>query len=198
MGASVTGIALFIAEPAGTCRLSLRRFRHADDRSGGHYHDASAVIDEDAPAGPRDPLGIQIVAGDRIPRDDPRWPAACPCGEPFRDGDQWQVNELNWHEGSGGRFAWGVGAWDGIPGAMIRAPWRDNPGRPPAWMVFLPNGTSWCTNDRASAAGPGNELGPYWEVTGDAPNLTVHPSINDTDPGRPWHGWIRDGLLVPA
>jgi hypothetical protein len=35
-------------------------------------------------------------------------------------------------------------------------------------------------------------------VTGEAPNLTVHPSINDLDERAPWHGWIRGGFLEPA
>jgi hypothetical protein len=188
------GISLFIAEPTGTCRLSLRRFRHADD--GGHFHDASVVIDEDAQCVPRSAPGGKPSADDRIGHDDPRWPGACSCGEPFRDGDRWQVNEIDWYEGTGGRFAWGSGAWDGIPGAMIRAPWRDSEGRPPAWTVFLPNGAYWNTNDPSS--GEGNKLGPLWEVTGNAPLITVSPSIDDRDPSRPWHGWIRNGILEPA
>lgn len=32
-----------------------------------------------------------------------------------------------------------------------------------------------------------------WTVTGDLPNVTVHPSIDVH--GR-WHGWLRDGVLV--
>lgn len=192
------GIPLFIAEPDGTCRLALRRFRHGDP--GGHRHDAIIVIDERAAVGPRKPEGgkEQWVINDRVQRDDPRWPAACECGEPFRDDDEWQVNELDWHEGTGGRFAWGIGSWDGIPGAMIRSPWRDYDGRPPAWVIFLPNGSHWNTNDRAASREPGGKLGPYWEVTGTAPAITVHPSIDDQDPDRPWHGWIRNGELVDA
>ena len=159
----MTGIPLFIADPTGTCRLSLRRFRYACE------HDASVVIDENAPSGARKPDGTQKqqAAAKRIPRDDPRWPASCRCGEPFLDEDEWQVNEVDWYEGSGGRFAWGSGSWNGIPGAMIRSQWADVEGRPPSWTVFLPNGTSWNTNDRSS--GEGSKLGPYWEVTGEAP-----------------------------
>lgn len=194
--------ALFIAEATGTCRLVLRRFRHG--QVDGHYHDATVVIDEDAPCTPEDAVTGEHASQDRVSRDDSRWPAACSCGEPFRDDDRWQVNELDWHEGSGGRFAWGIGSWDGIPGAMMRSPWRDIPGRPLPWTVFLPNGTHWNTNERAAAAGPGNQLGSYedrlgsyWEVTGDAPLITVSPSIDDRS-SRPWHGWIRGGKLVSA
>lgn len=34
-----------------------------------------------------------------------------------------------------------------------------------------------------------------WTVTGNLPNVTVHPSIDVR--GR-WHGWIRDGELLPC
>lgn len=187
-------VPLFIAEPDGMCRLSLRRYR--SEETDGHFHEASVVIDEHAASSPRTERGTVALTGDRVPRDDPRWPAACPCGEPFRDDDTWQCPEADWFEGSGGRFTWGVGSWDGAPGAMIRAPWRDLDGRPAAWIVFLPNHAWWCTNDRA-AGGEGNRLGPYWEVTGEAPNITVSPSIDDRS-GRPWHGWIRSGQLVDA
>jgi hypothetical protein len=195
MGVNVTGIPLFIAEPTGTCLLSLRRFCYGEDASG-HYHDASAVIDDNAPCTPRLPDGRKGEKGDRVPPDDPRWPTACDCGEPFAGDDKRQVNEIEWYEGSRGRFAWGSGSWDGIPGAMIRSPWRDNPGRPPSWTVFLPNGSYWNTNDPSS--GDEGKFGPCWEVTGDAPLITVSPSIDDRDPSRPWHGWIRDGELVAA
>ena len=191
----MAGIPLFIAPPAGTCRLALRRFRYGDP-GDGHRHDVTVVVGDDEPCTPRTGDGRKPVSEDRIPHDDPRWPEACDCGELFTAEDQWQVSEREWYEGGGQRFAWGIGSWDGPPGAMIRAAWRDREDRPEAWVIFLPNGEFWCTNDRASR-GAGTELGPYWTVTGTAPDLTVHPSINDTG-AKPWHGWIRDGELAPA
>jgi hypothetical protein len=190
-------IPLFIATADGTCRLSLRRFRFAETHEppGAHRHDATIVIDE-AAATTREPSGCRELRGDRVPHDDPRWPDRCACGEVFTAQDEWQCPEADWYEGTGGRFCWGIGHWDGLPGAMIRAPWRDYEGRPPAWTVFLPNRSHWNTNDRPAAAG--NMLGSYWDVTGDAPRITVSPSIDDRDPSRPWHGWIRDGYLVNA
>lgn len=200
----MTGIALFIVQPTGRCRLSLRRFRHRD-QPAGHFHDASVVIDEDASVTPDRPDGTKPVTDHRVPHDDPRWPTACACGYEFaicdcgQPGcvaeDSWQVNELDWHAGGGQRFAWGVGSWDGPPGAVMRTLWRDVAGRPPAWHICLPNGTWWNTNDRSS--GDGNQIGPYWDVTGTAPLITVSPSINDQG-SRPWHGWIRNGELVAA
>lgn len=195
----MAGIPLFIAEPTGTSRLALRRFRHRDE-IGGHRHDATVVVGENEPVTGRGPDGTvpSRVTGERVPHDDPRWPGRCSCGEPFRDDDRWQVNELDWHEGGGHRFTWGVGSWEIPAGATMRVPWRDLDGRAPAWMIALPNGTNWCTNDRASVPGDSNGLGPYWGVTGTVPAITVSPSIDDRDPARPWHGWIRNGELVEA
>lgn len=193
---TATGTPLFIAEPVGTCRLVLRRFRYGQD-AGDHGHDASVVIAEEAAETAPNADGTRSVTDDRIPHDDPRWPARCDCGEIFTADDRRQVNEIPWYEGGGHRFAWGIGSWDGPAGALIRAPWRDQEGRPAAWIVFLPNGTTWCTDDRASG-GQRTELGPYWNVTGTAPDLTVSPSIWDQTPGNGWHGWIRAGHLVDA
>jgi hypothetical protein len=186
--------ALFIAQPDGTCRLALRRYRHGDS-GDSHRHDTTVFIDDNATELGRDHDGIRRTPRDLVPHDDPRWPGTCGCGEPFTDLDEWQVIQQSWYEGGGHRFPWGIGAWDGPPGAMIRATWRDIEGRPPAWTVFLPNGTFWSTNDRASAGG--NGIGDYWEVTGEAPAITVHPSIDDRG-SRPWHGWIRDGQFINA
>jgi hypothetical protein len=188
---------LFIAEPTGACRLSLRRFCYGGGETK-HRCDATAVIGEDEPETQRRPDGTtRLVSGDSVPHSDPRWPSACGCGYLFADDDQWQVNELPWYEGNGQRFCWGIGSWDGPPGAMIRAPWRDDTpdNGCPAFVVFLPNGSHWCTRDQSS--GPDGKLGPQWSVSGIAPCITVSPSIDDRS-SRPWHGWIRNGELVPA
>lgn len=190
------GIPLYIVEPTGTCRLALRRFRHRDD-SEDHFHDVTVIINENARVTPDNPDGTKPVTDHRVRHDDPLWPTRCDCGEPFTEADVRQVNELDWYEGNGHRFAWGIGSWDGSPGAVMRTPWRDVDGRSPAWHVCLPNRTWWNTNDRAST-GPGNELGPYWDVTGTPPGITVSPSIDDRSSSRPWHGWIRSGVLEPA
>lgn len=68
-----------------------------------------------------------------------------------------------------------------VPGNM----WRDDE----CWVVVLPNGDLWYSGIPASD-------GSYWTVTGEAPNITVTPSIDDRDPENPWHGWIRNGELV--
>jgi uncharacterized protein DUF6527 len=58
------------------------------------------------------------------------------------------------------------------------------------WAVVLPNRTVWYSGIPSSS-------GAKWTTTGEAPNLTVTPSINDQS-SRPWHGWITNGELVQA
>ncbi len=191
-------IALWIAEPTGRCRVTLRRYeRSRTGTTNEHWHDATVVLSDDEPCTPRREDGTRPARRRSLPRDDPRWPQACDgCGARFAPDDEWQVNELDWYEGTGGRWCWGVGWWDVPAGAIFRSPWRDQDGLE-AWMVALPNGRTWCTLERASV--PGSlTLGPRWQVTGEPPAITVHPSINDQSPTRPWHGWIRDGKLVDA
>lgn len=66
---------------------------------------------------------------------------------------------------------------------------HDVEGRGPCWAVRLPGGGYlWHTNQRATGSG-------FWDVLGEPPNLTVHPSIN-VGP-EIWHGWITDGALSP-
>ena len=77
------------------------------------------------------------------------------------------------------------------PGAMWREPEYDRDGRE-AWVIVLPNraGAWWTTWDSPQG---------LWQVTGEPPKLTVHPSINAGDAPGPgnWHGWIKDGVMTP-
>jgi hypothetical protein len=73
---------------------------------------------------------------------------------------------------------------------MWREPDLDND-HGECWAIVLPNRTVWYSTVSASG-------GAYWTVTGDAPRITVHPSIDDRDPAWPWHGWIRNGEMRPA
>jgi hypothetical protein len=98
------------------------------------------------------------------------------------------------------------------PGMMWRYPPGDVDGRE-CWWIILPKddrvGTpghvsevDWRTTDKA-CDGSG-----MWSVTGEAPNLTVTPSIDvecwvmrDGKPEREgsyWHGWITNGELDPS
>jgi hypothetical protein len=64
------------------------------------------------------------------------------------------------------------------------------------WLVVLPNGGLHDINAVFSD-------GSSWNVTGDAPKLTVSPSIRryDIPDGKGgvwkkgWHGWITDGIM---
>lgn len=66
---------------------------------------------------------------------------------------------------------------------------KHNAHRKPLW-VKMPGGhggTAFCVDSIASTGGEG------WEVTGEPPKITVHPSIHII--GR-YHGWIRDGVIT--
>lgn len=79
------------------------------------------------------------------------------------------------------------------PGAMWRQPDYDRDGRE-AWCIVLPNEAGlWWTTYLADGTDQ------MWEVTGEPPNITVHPSINAGDnPGKGnWHGHIKDGEMTP-
>src|SRR5438552_2858893 len=184
----MAGIPLFIAEPAGRYRRSLRRFtfsgrgRDCPARSGGH--DASVAIGEV----PEDQAGAH---GDNWDHGDPRWPTACQaCGQPFEDGDEWQRNDCLIYRLPDGTEFINWGDTSGVPpGTMIRLPWYDGQGGE-AWQVWLPDGGTWITTQAATGGG-------YWTVTGTPPAISVSPSIHHNAPTG-WHGFIRDGALVPA
>ncbi len=100
-----------------------------------------------------------------------------------------------------------VDAKDGRnPGDMWFAPWllkpewscllsdeyrRDWMGKRPPLMVRLPNRLNFIIDGAASAQTSG------WTVTGEAPNITVSPSINCNrfDPRGGYHGWLQNGVL---
>jgi hypothetical protein len=64
---------------------------------------------------------------------------------------------------------------------------RDHVGKRAPVIVMLPAGSHWCV-DSAATNRPDNG---GWTVTGDAPTLTAHPSINATG----YHGWLQNGVL---
>lgn len=59
------------------------------------------------------------------------------------------------------------------------------------WLVLTPAG-AFCCHCAASD-------GELWTVTGEAPHLTVTPSIHlspGSGPPHEWHGWLTNGELV--
>lgn len=194
------GINCYLVEKTGFCRVVLRRFQFITDEDD-HLHNAEVILDDSRRMTPDNPDGISNISMYQISHDDSRWPIACDkCGLIFSDG-QWQVNELDWFEDSHHlhSFVFGIGSWDGPAGAMMRTKWRDQPNRPPAYLIFLPNGRAWNTNDYSTKEENGKKvIGPQWDISGEAPNITVSPSINDQSQDRPWHGFIRSGVMEPA
>ncbi len=53
-------------------------------------------------------------------------------------------------------------------------------------VVCLPNNTFFCVDNMATDGGNG------WTVTGEAPLITVSPSINIVGS---YHGWIKNGVI---
>lgn len=59
-------------------------------------------------------------------------------------------------------------------------------GKRPPIVVRLPSGRDFCVDGRAKGDSSG------WMVTGEAPNVTVHPSIHHVGA---YHGWLQNGVL---
>lgn len=98
-------------------------------------------------------------------------------------------------DGSGEPVTW----HDAPPGAMIQAPWYDEWKGPDGkcYAVKVPrnadgSGVSDWTIDGPSSTHPPGEA---WRRTGEAPALTVFPSILLRDG---FHGWLKGGVLYDA
>lgn len=98
-------------------------------------------------------------------------------------GDVYEVGPDEVHEHAGQYFAYGYRLSDEYV--------RDHLGKRLPLIVCLPNGELFCP-DAAYSAREGRPFGPGWTVTGEAPAITVHPSINCV--GR-YHGWLHGGVL---
>lgn len=73
--------------------------------------------------------------------------------------------------------------WRALPSTEYRA---DAEGKRPMLWVMLPSGP-FCIDQRSSRSEAG------WKVTGDAPQVTLTPSINVMGA---YHGWITDGVIT--
>ena len=66
-------------------------------------------------------------------------------------------------------------------------------GKRPPLIVYLPPGFSFCVDDAYRGGHWGdNPAREGWTVTGEAPNITVAPSINCVGT---YHGWLQNGVL---
>lgn len=80
---------------------------------------------------------------------------------------------------------------DGSPSGLLSPEFvRDWLGKRPPLVVCLPNGEGLMVDSRYIKGGQVQDHG--WTVTGEAPNITVSPSINAV--GR-YHGWLQNGVL---
>jgi hypothetical protein len=84
-----------------------------------------------------------------------------------------------------------VSAHEVPTGAMWRCRCHDGRG----WEIALPHrdpdpewSRFWCTL-------LGDEQNRRWDVSGEAPNITVSPSINCVELGG-WHGFIQNGAIT--
>lgn len=194
-------IQCFLIEPTDRRRLWLRRYRdsNAERATGfpGHsYHQARVLIGEGpalAFAEREGRRGIEPSVDPADYQDDPRWPTACECGEPFTEADHWQVftSRIYRRVDTGEEMVLA----EAPVGAMWRAPWFE-----PQWVgpdghcyVLMTPAREWVI-DGPSTNGGG------WTRTGEAPRFTVTPSIGQQAPDGSWlyHGFLTDGVLRDA
>lgn len=88
---------------------------------------------------------------------------------------------------------WPVPGWLEEPGlkSLLSAEYFQRwHGKRPPLVVRLPNRNFFCI-DMLPAKGASG-----WDVSGEAPNITVAPSIYNA-PGEPraYHGWLQNGVL---
>ena len=86
----------------------------------------------------------------------------------------------------GGETEWREMVIDYRTKAPIHPDYRKRDVRP--MFVILPSGSLFCLHSQAGD-------GKAWEVTGELPNVTVSPSIDQGKGG--WHGHIRNGVMTP-
>lgn len=86
---------------------------------------------------------------------------------------------------------------DSAVGDMWRTPEHDLGGRE-AWAIHLPDnpsgGSDEWPNVFVTTLGYPDKM---WDVSGQAPNITISPSIF-CDAPTGWHGFVRNGEIVDA
>lgn len=210
-------------DQAGESIVTLRRYVSASEKACPErwgYHNASSgeiarvptVLKAD-PERPHGPLDLTRGSVEEPPHDDPRWPPHCPCGYPFADDDEWQVNtDRLYRRQDTGEL---VSLRDAPAGAMWDAFWMPERMRGPdgrSIVVRLPNGRDWMPDSPARNCTRPGEDHDCWCRHGEPPNLTVDKtpepgrstcqagagSIASGTAGEPgyWHGFLRGGLLV--
>lgn len=109
----------------------------------------------------------------------------------YEPGDCWYARE-----GPNGEYYWWSNHNRSVSPADSNYPEiaPEHAGKRPM-VVVLPSGVTFCVHSPTYKAGKPGKAG--WTVTGELPNVTVHPSINYGDPKSTfhWHGWLKDGVL---
>lgn len=103
-------------------------------------------------------------------------------GGPPPIGSIWLCPPIHIHAGAGGRLV----ADSYILSDEYLRGWAAH--RAPLF-IWMPNGYAWCIDSAYSDRKP---QGPGWTVTGEAPNITVSPSIHHVGI---YHGWLQNGVL---
>jgi hypothetical protein len=185
-------IVCFLIEEVAVVRRGLRRYT-SDSCSGPvGYHNARRAHDEIAyPIGI---IGIDAIV-DRPQIPDELWPDRCDaCGMSFPDDVFRQITTCRVYrrvdDGSLTTLR------TAPPGAVWRAEWmepRRSGADGKAYVVRLPEGTDWML-DGPSYDACGEEAGPGWVRSGEAPRFTVQPSILVHRTG--YHARLENGVLV--
>lgn len=182
-------VTCFLVEETSRAIRYLRRFTFPEHPCSATKWGCNAVVWIGEHESVRTEEGFYRVIPVEIYQGDPRWPTVCEaCSQPFSDNAEWMVNQepLYLKKETGERWK----KRDLPPGAMYNAWWM-----PPEWsgkdglslVVVLPDSIHW-TMDCPSPNGK------PWQRTGIAPTITATPSILTPR----YHGWLRDGVLVPC
>ena len=102
-----------------------------------------------------------------------------PDKQPKEVGDMWVGKAIPIDDGSG-HF------WEEYSGRLSEGYVRERMTRRRPLLVMMPNREVFCIDSAVSGEWRG------WTVTGQAPCITVSPSINLV--GR-YHGWIQNGVI---
>lgn len=202
-GGAVRCFLLTALEPGRAAR-SLRRYSRdyrAGDCGGRGYHNAAVRVGEE-PYPLHDQRNGCGYEAEEDEKADARWPTTCDwCGAyAFLREDRWQVNVDRLFARSDGGPPMTLVEARRTPGAMWDASWLLGlPGYAPGpdgriLCVATPGDGEWVVDGPSSS-------GSRWARTGEPPLVTATPSIRvggvNGVPER-YHGWLRDGYLLPA
>ena len=199
---------LFLVEPNGQQRQYARRYTPFEDDKDCPEHPglcshSAAVCLGDAP----DDSNLAGREATEAERTTLPFPTVCACGYEFGPDDVWQILMHTVYEvrevmpGAAVQVGDLFVSRDLPVGACYHASWMGGGshqrGPDGLYLVVVcprtPDGegtAEWHVDAEASN-------GPGWTRTGTVPRVTARPSIF-IDAPRGWHGWLRDGVLVPV